>query len=48
MAAPVAKSWARQRLGHRAGPLRPSHSPLDYDLAAGPTLWPSRGHAKAE
>jgi hypothetical protein len=30
----VAKTWARQWFGHRASPPRPSHSPLDCDLAA--------------
>jgi hypothetical protein len=44
MAALVAKPWAHQWLGHRAGPPRPSHSPLDCDLAAGgPALGQAAG-----
>ena len=35
MAVVVAKPWARQQLGYRARHLKPSHSPLDYDLAVG-------------
>jgi hypothetical protein len=31
----MAKPWARQRLGHRAGPPQKSQSPVDCDLVMG-------------